>query len=103
VKPVGSGAAAGIKGIRARLYYDAGVDTVEKLAGWEPEALRVMRPVRRAKRLRGIPPLPKESQLDGGDARRLPKSWRSRPRLTAAQQGLGEEGCRPLNAKTAKI
>ena len=32
----------GIKGIRARLYHDAGVDTIEKLAAWEPEALRTM-------------------------------------------------------------
>ena len=31
----------GIKGIRARLYHDAGVDTVQKLADWDPEALRV--------------------------------------------------------------
>ncbi len=27
----------GIKGIRARLYVDAGIDTVEKLAQWDPE------------------------------------------------------------------
>jgi hypothetical protein len=31
----------GIKGIRAQLYHDAGMDTVQKLAGWDPEALRV--------------------------------------------------------------
>jgi predicted flap endonuclease-1-like 5' DNA nuclease len=30
----------GVKGIRARLYHDAGVDTVEKMAQWKPEALR---------------------------------------------------------------
>ena len=28
----------GVKGIRARLYYDARVDSVEAMAGWEPEA-----------------------------------------------------------------
>ena len=32
----------GVKGIRARLYFDAGVDSVEKLIGWQPEALRMM-------------------------------------------------------------
>jgi hypothetical protein len=32
----------GMKGIRARLYNDAGVDTLEKLADWEPQALQVM-------------------------------------------------------------
>jgi hypothetical protein len=32
----------GIKGIRARLYHDAGVDTVEKMAAWDPQALRAM-------------------------------------------------------------
>jgi len=31
-----------VKGIRARLYYDAGIDSVEKMADWEPEALRRM-------------------------------------------------------------
>jgi hypothetical protein len=32
----------GVKGIRARLYYDAGVDPVEKMAIWDPEDLRAM-------------------------------------------------------------
>jgi hypothetical protein len=32
----------GVKGIRARLYHDAGVDTIEKMAEWEPEELREM-------------------------------------------------------------
>jgi predicted flap endonuclease-1-like 5' DNA nuclease len=32
----------GVKTIRARLYHDAGVDTVEKLAAWNPEELRKM-------------------------------------------------------------
>lgn len=30
----------GVKGIRARLYYDSGVDSVEKIANLEPEQLR---------------------------------------------------------------
>jgi hypothetical protein len=29
----------GMKGIRARLYYDAEVDTIEKMAKWDPEKL----------------------------------------------------------------
>jgi AraC family transcriptional regulator len=32
----------GIKGIRARLYHDAGVDTIEKLAACDPVELRAM-------------------------------------------------------------
>jgi len=32
----------GMKGIRPRLYYDAGVDTVEKMAGYKPDALLTM-------------------------------------------------------------
>lgn len=31
-----------VKSVRARLYHDAGVDTVEKMAQWDPEALRAM-------------------------------------------------------------
>jgi hypothetical protein len=30
----------GVKGTRARLYYDAGIETVERLANMDPEALR---------------------------------------------------------------
>jgi hypothetical protein len=32
----------GMKGIRARLYYDAGVETLENLAGWDPQELHLM-------------------------------------------------------------
>jgi hypothetical protein len=31
----------GVKGIRARLYYDAGIDCVEKLTAWDAEPLRL--------------------------------------------------------------
>jgi hypothetical protein len=64
----------GVKGIRARLYYDAGVDCVEKMAGWEPEALRVMvgAYVERTG-FDGIPPLPKEVSSTIANARKLPK------------------------------
>lgn len=64
----------GVKGIRARLYYDAGVDSVEKLAGWEPETLRRMVTdfaVRTG--FEGIPPLPKEVSSTVANARKLPK------------------------------
>ena len=64
----------GVKGIRARLYYDAGVDSVEKMANWEPDALRVMvaKYVERTG-FDGIPPLPKEVSSTIENARRLPK------------------------------
>jgi predicted flap endonuclease-1-like 5' DNA nuclease len=51
----------GLKGVRARLYYDAGVDTLDKLAGWDPEELRVMLTNFVARTgFNGIAPLPKE-------------------------------------------
>ena len=64
----------GVKGIRARLYYDSGIDTVEKMAGWEPEALRrmVTEYVERTG-FAGIPPLPKEVSSTVENARKLPK------------------------------
>ncbi len=64
----------GVKGIRARLYYDAGVDCVEKIAGWEPESLRIMvtKYVERTG-FNGIPPLPKEISSTIANARKLPK------------------------------
>lgn len=64
----------GVKGIRARLYYDAGVDSVAKMASWEPEALRKM-VTRFAERtgFDGIPPLPKEVSSTVANAKKLPK------------------------------
>ena len=64
----------GLKAIRARLYYDAGVDTVEKLASWDPEELRDMLAdfVERTG-FDGIAPLPKEAGSAVATARRLPK------------------------------
>lgn len=64
----------GVKGIRARLYYAAGVDSVEKLAGWDPEALRLMVTdyVQRSGFV-GIPPLPKEVSSTIANAKNLPK------------------------------
>ena len=64
----------GVKGIRARLYYDAGVDSVEKMANWDPDALRVMM-IKYVEQtgFNGIPPLPKEVSSTIENARRLPK------------------------------
>ena len=63
----------GLKGIRARLYYDAGVDTLEKLAGWDPEELRgsLIDFVERTG-FDGIAPLPKEAASAVATAKRLP-------------------------------
>jgi hypothetical protein len=64
----------GVKGIRARLYYDAGVDTVEKMATWNPQALRLhMAKFVERTRFQGIPPLPKEVKFTIGIAKKLPK------------------------------
>ena len=64
----------GVKGIRARLYYDAGVDCVEKMAAWEPDALLKMTAefVERTG-FQGIAPLPKEVSSTIANAKRLPR------------------------------
>jgi hypothetical protein len=63
-----------VKGIRARLYYDAGIDSVEKMADWEPEALRIMvtKYVEQTG-FNGMPPLPKEVSSTIANAKKLPK------------------------------
>jgi hypothetical protein len=64
----------GLKSIRARLYHDAGVDTLEKMARWEPEELRAMLSEWVARMgFDGIAPLPKEAASAVATARRLPK------------------------------
>jgi len=64
----------GVKGIRARLYYGAGVDTMEKMAKWNPEELRAYL-VEFVKKtgFKGIAPLPKEVKFTVETARRLPR------------------------------
>jgi hypothetical protein len=63
----------GVKGIRARLYYEAGVDSVEKLAAWEPEALRLkMTAYVEQSGFDGTPPLPKEVSSTIENAQKLP-------------------------------
>jgi hypothetical protein len=64
----------GVKSIRARLYYDAGVDTLEKMARWEPEKLRAMLiDFFEKTRFQGIAPLPKEAEFTVAEAKKLPK------------------------------
>jgi hypothetical protein len=64
----------GLKQVRARLYYDAGVDTQDKLAGWEPEALVAMLAGWVAgSGFDGVAPLPKEVRNAVDAARRLPR------------------------------
>ena len=65
----------GLKGVRARLYYDAGLDTPDKFTQWErPAALRRML-VEFVERsgFDGIAPLPKEVRNVIEQARRLPQ------------------------------
>ena len=64
----------GVKGVRARLYCDAGVDTMEKMAEWRPEELRQMVDefVERTG-FEGIAPLPAEARFTVAQAKRLPK------------------------------
>jgi hypothetical protein len=63
----------GVKGIRARLYFDAGIDTVEKMSDWNPEELRayLVEFVDRTG-FEGIAPLPKEVRCTVEEAKRLP-------------------------------
>jgi hypothetical protein len=64
----------GLRSVRARLYYDAGVDTIDKLAAWDPEEMRDMFVdfVERTG-FDGIAPLPKEARNAVATARKLPR------------------------------
>jgi len=64
----------GVKSIRARLYYDAGVDTIEKLAKWDAKKLRAML-IKFVEKtgFEGIAPLPKEAKFTVSEAKKLPK------------------------------
>ncbi|HAA86107.1 MAG TPA: hypothetical protein DCE14_07175, partial [Kosmotogaceae bacterium] len=64
----------GVKGIRARLYYSAGVDTVEKLSSWDPdELLAMLRDFVTNTGFKGIAPLPKEVHETIARAKELPR------------------------------
>lgn len=65
----------GVKSIRARLYYDAGVDTTEKMATWDPKELRTMLIEFVEKTgFNGIAPLPKEIENTVAEAKKLPRT-----------------------------
>jgi hypothetical protein len=65
---------SGVKGIRARLYLDAGVDTVEKMAAQHPDDfLAKMQQYVQHSGFDGIPPLPKEIQSTIQTATKLEK------------------------------
>ncbi len=62
----------GVKNIRARLYHDAGVDTIEKMAQWNPMELREMLVEFVEKTgFKGVAPMPKEAQCAIETARKL--------------------------------
>jgi hypothetical protein len=64
----------GIAGIRARLYYDAGLDTLDEIARWEPdELLRHMTEFVNRTGFEGIAPLPREVSSCIKKARSLPR------------------------------
>jgi hypothetical protein len=64
----------GVKGIRARLYFDAGVDTLEKLAQWDPLELREMLlGYVMATNFDGLAPWLKEAKFAIETAQKLPK------------------------------
>lgn len=62
----------GVRSIRARLYVDAGIDTVAKMAEWDPGALReeIVAFVERTG-FEGVPTLPAEARAGVAQARRL--------------------------------
>jgi hypothetical protein len=63
-----------VRSVRARLYYDAGLDTPGKFKEWEPDALRrmLLEFVERTG-FDGIAPLPKELRNAIAKARQLPQ------------------------------
>ena len=64
----------GVKGVRARLYFDAGLETPEAFTLWEPEPLRKMLVEYVARTgFDGIAPLPQEIRSTIAAARQLPK------------------------------
>ncbi len=64
----------GVKNIRARLYHNAGVDTIEKMAKWDPIELRKMLVEFVEKTgFKGVAPMPKEAQCTIETARKLPR------------------------------
>jgi hypothetical protein len=64
-----------VKSVRARLYYDAGLDTPDKFTQWEPEALlQILIEFVKRTGFDGIAPLPKELRSTIAKARQLPEA-----------------------------
>jgi hypothetical protein len=64
----------GVKGIRARLYHDAGLDTWEKIASLDArELIDVCTRFVKATGFPGIPPTPKEAAFTVGSAKTVPR------------------------------
>jgi hypothetical protein len=65
---------AGVKTARARLYYDGGFDTLDKIAASDPEELRAaLAAFIEHTGFEGIAPLPKETQSTVASAQTLPR------------------------------
>ncbi len=63
----------GVKGIRARLYHDAGIESVAGLGAWEPEALlSMLRDWVTRTGFPGTAPLPREVRFTIAKAKSLP-------------------------------
>lgn len=64
----------GVKQVRARLYYDSGLETLEKIAEWDPQEMREMlKKFIEKSNFDGMAPLPKEAAMTVTLARHLPK------------------------------
>jgi hypothetical protein len=64
----------GVKAVRARLYVDAGVDTLEKIAACEPDAfVQLIREFVTETGFQGVATLPKEAEFTINEAKRLPR------------------------------
>jgi hypothetical protein len=64
----------GIKAIRSRLYYDAGIDSISKMARQDPKKLRqYLLDFVEKTNFAGIAPLPKEIDFSISEAKRLKK------------------------------
>ncbi|MBN2380612.1 DUF4332 domain-containing protein [candidate division WOR-3 bacterium] len=65
---------SGLKAVRARLYHDAGFDTWEEIAKWDPEKIRErLSGYIKKTDFEGIPPTPKEAANAVATARKMPR------------------------------
>jgi hypothetical protein len=75
----------GLKGVRARLYLDAGVDTLDALASWEPDALhQMLTEYVKQSGFEGLAPWPKEVAFSvrvAGEMKRLVDYTEPRERI----------------------